>query len=92
MISCAIAFQVNGANILLDSSFRTPVEETIPTACVDASKKKNYFHKLFLVVPFLVGNKKIRDASSVPMRKAVLEETYLALGRWLACCLACCLP
>jgi hypothetical protein len=55
-----------------------------------SDKTKFYFCKFFLAVPFFVCNKIILrrlHRTAVPTRKAVLEETCLALGHWLACCL-----
>jgi hypothetical protein len=55
-LSRPIAYQANGATILSDSLLRTAVEETFPSACVDASTTNFYFCELFLAVPFLIGN------------------------------------
>jgi hypothetical protein len=57
---------------------------------VDARTKKNYFCELFHALPFLACYKIFWERlgkTDVPTRKAVLEKTYLALGRWLGYCL-----
>ncbi len=58
------------------NSAEASIEDTFPMAYVDASTMKFVFCEFFLVVPFCACHKKV-------LRKAVLEKTYLALGRWL---------
>jgi hypothetical protein len=47
--------------------------------------KKKIFLKLFPAVPFF-ANQEISEKIPMEWLFHVLQETYLALGRWLACC------
>ncbi len=66
-----------------------PVEDKLPTAYVDAPTTKFYFRELFLAVPIFAGrenSEKIPTKGLFLCKMEVLQETYLALGCWLACC------
>jgi hypothetical protein len=70
---------------ILESSF----EDMFPTAHVDACTTKFYFRKLFLAVPFFANretSEKILMEQLFLREMVVLQETYLAMGCWLACC------
>jgi hypothetical protein len=58
-------------------------------AYVDARTTKFHFCKLFLVVPIFTSQEtceKIMTERLFLCKIIVLQETYPALGRWLACC------
>jgi hypothetical protein len=65
------------------------VEDMLPKAYVDAGTTKFYFCKFFLAAPIFVSRETFEK---LPMERmflremVVLQETYLALGCWLACC------
>ncbi len=65
------------------------VEGMLPTAYVEARTTKFYFCKFFTAVPIFASRE---TSEKIPMeglflrRMVVLQETYLALGCWLACC------
>jgi hypothetical protein len=61
----------------------------LPTAYVDAGTKKNYFIELFLAAPIFASQETFEKLPMERMflrKMEVLQETHLALGRWLACC------
>jgi hypothetical protein len=65
------------------------VEDMLPMAYADAHTTKLYFREFFLAVPIFASRE---TSEKIPMERlflhkmVVLQETYLALGRWLACC------
>ncbi len=65
------------------------VKDMLLTAYVDARTTNFFFCELFLAVPIFASRE---TSAKIPtewlfLRKmVVLQETYLALGRWLACC------
>ncbi len=68
----------------LEASF----EYMLPTAYIDACTKKIYFFALFLAGPFFANqetSEKILTERLFLRKTVVLQETYLALGRWLGC-------
>jgi hypothetical protein len=68
---------------------KAPVEDMLPMAYVDACTIKIYFCKLFLTVPIFASwetSEKIPTELLFLCKMVVLQETYLALGCWLACC------
>jgi hypothetical protein len=89
-ISCPIAFQVISKIVHLDSFLKTSVEGMLPTMYVDVQWNKILFSQVVSCGPISHWHWKILrrfGRTAVPTRKAVLEETCLALGHWLACCL-----
>jgi hypothetical protein len=65
------------------------VEDTLPTAYIDTCRAKIYFFKLFFAVPIFLSretSEKILTEWLFLREMVVLQETYLALGCWLACC------
>jgi hypothetical protein len=65
------------------------IEDMLPTVYVDACTMKFYFCELFLAVPICASretSEKILTEWLFLREMVVLQETYLALGRWLACC------
>ena len=58
-------------------------------AYIDAHTTKFYFCEFFLAAPIFASRE---TAEKVPTERmflretVVLQETYLASGRWLACC------
>jgi hypothetical protein len=65
------------------------VEEMLPTAYVDARTTKWYFCEFFLAVIFYANwetSEKIPRERLFLCKTVVLQETYLVLGCWLACC------
>jgi hypothetical protein len=61
----------------------------LPTAYIDACTTIFYFCKFFLAVPIFVSqetSEKIPAERLFLRKMVVLQETYLALGCWLACC------
>jgi hypothetical protein len=81
---------------MAESSLRTcfseaSVEDMLPMAYGDACTAKFCFCKLFLAVPFFVcGETSEKDLMErlFLCKMVVLQERYLALGRWFACCFA----
>jgi hypothetical protein len=66
------------------------VEDMLPMAYEDAHTTKFCFCELFLAVPFFACrefSEKIPTERLFLCKTAVLQETYLALGRWLTCCI-----
>ncbi len=64
------------------------VEDILPMAYVNARTTKFYFCKLFLAVPIFANREtceKIPTERLFLHEMVVLQGTYLALGRWLAC-------
>jgi hypothetical protein len=58
-------------------------------AYVDARTTKFYVRKIFLVAPIFASRETFEKLPMEQMflhEMVVLQETYLALGRWLACC------
>jgi hypothetical protein len=69
----------------LEASF----EDMLLTAYKEARTTRFYFHELFLAVPFFANqetSEKILMERLFLCKMVVLQETYLALGSWLACC------
>jgi hypothetical protein len=65
------------------------VEGMHPAAYVDACTTKFYFPELFLAVQIFASqetSEKIPTGRLYLREMGVLQETYLALGCWLACC------
>ncbi len=58
------------------------LELMLPTAYIDAHTTKFYFCKLFSCGPNFSESRNFWEDSKM----VVLQETYIALGRWLACC------
>ncbi len=65
------------------------VEDMLPTAYADARTTKFYSCEFFLVAPIFASRETFEK---LPMEwmflreMVVLQETYLALDCWLACC------
>ncbi len=60
-------------------------------AYVDALTKKFYFREFFLAAPIFASQETFEKLTTERMflrKMVVLQETYLVLERWLACC--CC--
>jgi hypothetical protein len=65
------------------------IEDMLPKIYVDACTTKFYFHQFFLRVPIFASqetSEKIPTERLFRRKMVVLQETYLALGCWLACC------
>jgi hypothetical protein len=89
-ISCPIAFQTISKIIRLDLFLKTSIEGMFLMTYVDVGYNKILFLQVFSRGPISRSQqKKLRrlGRTAAPTRKAVLEETCLALGCWLACCL-----
>ena len=65
------------------------VEDMLLMACVDARTTNFYSRVLFLAVPFF-SNRETSEKDLMERlffcKTVVLQETDLAVGRWLACC------
>jgi hypothetical protein len=65
------------------------VEDMLPMVYVDAPTTKFNFCEFFLAAPIFASREtfeKIPTEWMILREMVVLQETYLALGRWLACC------
>ncbi len=71
------------------------IEDILPVAYVDACTTKLNFCKFFLAIPIFASretSEKILTERLFLHEMVVLQETYLALGCWLACCFCFILP
>jgi hypothetical protein len=65
------------------------IEDMLARACVDTCTTQFYFCEFFLVTPIFASQETFEKipAEWIFLREmVVLQETYLALGCWLACC------
>jgi hypothetical protein len=65
------------------------IEDMLPTAYLDARTMKFYFYEFFLAAPIFTSRETFEKLPTKWMflhERVVLQETYLALGLWLACC------
>jgi hypothetical protein len=65
------------------------VEDMLPMAYVDARTTKLYFHEIFPMAPIFASRETFEKLPTERMflrEMKVLQGTYLASGRWLACC------
>jgi hypothetical protein len=68
---------------------KASVEDMFPTAHIDTCTTEFYFYEFFLPVPIFTSreiSEKIPTERLFLRKMVVLQETYLALGCWLACC------
>ncbi len=71
------------------------VEDMLPMEYIDARTTKFYFCELFFVVPIFASretSEKIPTEWLFLRKMVVLQETYLALGRWLLAAFALLAP